>query len=156
MSSSMSIPMLTATSNNFLEYESKLRTVLLSKGLWHICDPDTKVLTRPTIKIEKGAAQVEGFVAPTPAEHADLLVRAEIVQNHEVVLLMSNSLDFSLHHLQDPHHVPEDTQLGRAVYLNIDRHFNFLKEDYPAIRPEADDPITTAIQTGSPTQKAFH
>jgi hypothetical protein len=46
------------------------------------------VLTRPTIKIEKGAAQVEGFVAPTPAEHGDLLMRAEIVQNHEVVLLM--------------------------------------------------------------------
>jgi hypothetical protein len=116
--------MLTATSNNFLEYQSKLRRVLLSKGLRHICDPYTKVLTRPTIKVEKGAEKVAGFVAPTAAEHKDLLIRAEIVQNHEVVLLMSNSLDFPLHHLLDPHPVFADTELGRAVYLNIDRHFS--------------------------------
>ena len=55
MASTLSIPMLTATSNNFLEFQSKLRRVLLSKGLWHICDPAAMILTRPKIQIEKGA-----------------------------------------------------------------------------------------------------
>jgi hypothetical protein len=80
MASSLSIPMLTATSNNFLDFKSKLRRVLLSKGLWHVCDPDAMVLSRPTIKVEKGASQVQGYVAPTPAEHEDLLFRAEALQ----------------------------------------------------------------------------
>jgi hypothetical protein len=30
----------------------------------------------------------------------------------------------NFHNLLDPHPVPEDTQLGRVVYLNIDRHFS--------------------------------
>jgi hypothetical protein len=50
-------------------------------------------------------------------------MKAEIVQNHEVVLLMANSLCFSLHHLLDPTPMPIDTELGRSVYLNIERHF---------------------------------
>ena len=58
MSSTLSIPMLTATSNNILEFQSKLRRVLLSKGLWHICDPEAEILTRPKIQVEKGANQV--------------------------------------------------------------------------------------------------
>jgi hypothetical protein len=49
------------------------------------------ILTRPKIQVEKGATQVPGFVAPTQAEHSDLLMKSEIVQNHEVVLLMANS-----------------------------------------------------------------
>jgi hypothetical protein len=92
MASTLSIPMLTATSNNFLEIQSKLRRVLISKGLWQICDPAAMILTRPKIQVEKGATQVPGFVAPTPAKHSELLMKAEIVQNHEVVLLMANSL----------------------------------------------------------------
>jgi hypothetical protein len=123
MASSLSIPMLKATSNNFLEFQSKLRRVLLSTGLWHICDPEAMILTRPSIKVEKGATQVLGYVAPTPAEHDDLLYRAEVLQNHEVVLLVSNSLCFSLHHLLEPHPVPPDNMLGRADYLSIDNHF---------------------------------
>ncbi len=91
MASTLSIPMLTATSNNFLEFQSKLRKVLLSKGLWHICDP-AMILTRPKIQVEKGTTQVPGFVDPTPAEHSELLMKVGIVQNHEVVLLIANSL----------------------------------------------------------------
>jgi hypothetical protein len=123
MASSLSIPMLTSASNNFLESQSKLRRVLLSKGLWHVCDPDAMVLSRPTIKVEKGASQVPGYVDPTLAEHEDLLFQAEALQNHEVVLLMSNSLCFSLYHLLEPHPAPPDNELGRMVYLQIDSHF---------------------------------
>jgi hypothetical protein len=112
MASSPSIPMLTATSNKFLEFQSKLRRVLLSKEHWHICDPDVMVFTHPYIKVEKGASQVLGYLAPTPAEHDDLLFQAKVLQNHEVVLLMSNSLCFSLHHLLEPHPVPPDNELG--------------------------------------------
>jgi hypothetical protein len=123
MSSTLSIPMLTATSNNFLEFQSRLRRVLLYKGLWHICDPSAEILTRPKIQVEKGASQVPGYIAPTPVEQSELLTKAEIVQNHEVVLLMANSLCFSLHHLLDPIPMPIDTRLGLAVYKNIERHF---------------------------------
>jgi hypothetical protein len=70
MASTLSIPMLTATSNNFLEFQSKLKRVLLSKGLWHICDPAAMILTRPKIQVEKGATPVPGFDAPTQAEHS--------------------------------------------------------------------------------------
>jgi hypothetical protein len=75
MASSLSIPMLTVTSDNFLEFQSKLRRVLVSKGLWHICDPEAMILTHPSIKVEKGTTQVLGYVAPTPAEHDDLSSR---------------------------------------------------------------------------------
>jgi hypothetical protein len=123
MSSTLSIPMLTATSNNFLDFQSKLRRVILSNILWHICDPSAKILTRPKIQVEKGANQVSGYIAPTPAEHNELLTKAQIVQNHEVVLLMANSMCFSLHHLLDPTSMPINTRLGLAVYKNIERHF---------------------------------
>jgi hypothetical protein len=123
MSSTLSIPMLTATSNILLEFQSKLRRVLLSKGLCHICNPEAEILTRPKIQVEKGANQIPGYIAPTPAEHTELLTKAEIVQNHEVVLLMANSLCFSLHHLLDPTPMPIDTRLGLAVYKNIERYF---------------------------------
>ncbi len=62
MSSTLSNPMLTATSNDFLDFQSKLRRVLLSKGLWHICDPSAEILTRPKIQVEKGANQVPGYI----------------------------------------------------------------------------------------------
>jgi hypothetical protein len=74
--------MLTSTSNNFLEFQSKLRRVLLSKVLWHVSDPEAPVLSCPVIKIEKGASQVPGYVAPTPAEHEDLLFKVKALQNH--------------------------------------------------------------------------
>ncbi len=122
MSSTLSNPMLTATSNDFLDFQSKLRRVLLSKGLWHICDPSAEILTSPKIQVEKGATQVPGYISPTPAEHSELITKAEIVQNHEVVLLMANSLCFSLDHLLDPTPIPIDTQLGLSVYKNIERH----------------------------------
>jgi hypothetical protein len=100
-----------------------LRKVLLSKGLWHVCDPEAEIIIRPKIQVEKGANQVPGYIAPTPAEHSELLTKADIVQNHEVVLLMATSMCFFLHHFLDPTPIPIDTRLGLEVYKNIERHF---------------------------------
>jgi hypothetical protein len=76
-----------------------LKMVLLAKGLWHVVDPSAAVVTKPTVKIEKGAALVENYVPPTDEEQEDLQFNAAALQNHEVVLLIAHSLDFSLHYL---------------------------------------------------------
>jgi hypothetical protein len=55
------ILMLTSSSNNFFEFMAKLKKVLLAKGLWHICDPSASVVSRPTLKIEKGASSAPGY-----------------------------------------------------------------------------------------------
>jgi hypothetical protein len=39
-----------------------LKMVLLAKGLWHVCDPSAPVVTRPVVKIEKGAAADPNYV----------------------------------------------------------------------------------------------
>ncbi len=117
------IPKLTSTSNNFLEYMAILKLVLLSKGLWHVVDPSAAIVTKPKIKIEKVDKESETYVAPTEDEQEDLLFNAVALQNHEVVLLMSHSLDFSLHHLTNPFPVPSLDRLGYTVYKAIDNHF---------------------------------
>jgi hypothetical protein len=117
------IPKLTPTSNNFFEFMALLKMVLLAKGLWHVCDPSASVVTRPAVKIEKGAAADPNYVPPSAMEQEDLEFNASALQNHEVVLLIANSLDFSLHYLLKPHPEPPLNVLGRTIYLAIDSHF---------------------------------
>jgi hypothetical protein len=117
------IPMLTSTSNNFFEFMAKLKMVLLAKGLWHVCDPSATVVSRPVVKIEKGASSAPGYQPPTEYEQSELEFNAAALQNHEVSLLIVNCLDFSLHQLLQPHPEPPLNQLGRTVYLQIDHHF---------------------------------
>ena len=100
-----------------------LKMVLLSKGLWHVVEPSAAVVTRPKIKIEKSDQQSEMYVPPTDDEQEDLLFNAVALQNHEVVLLIAHSLDFSLHYQLKPHPEPSLDCLGQAVYKAIDNHF---------------------------------
>ena len=100
-----------------------LKMVLLAKGLWHVCDPNAPVVTRHVVKVEKGATLDPNYVHPSEEEQEDLEFNAAALQNHEVVLLIANSLDFSLHYLLKPHPEPPLNLLGRAVYLAIDSHF---------------------------------
>jgi hypothetical protein len=100
-----------------------LKMVLLAKGLWHVVDPSAAVVTKPTVKIEKGAALAENYVPPTDEEQEDLQFNAAALQNHEVVLLIAHSLDFSLHYLLKPYPEPGPNHLGQVVYLAIDSHF---------------------------------
>ena len=123
MSSHLTLPGLTSTSNNYPEFKSKLKQLLLSKGLWHICEPSTTVLTRPTIKIEKGADQAPGYKAPTDEEHQALLNNAQALQNHEVIAIIANALCFTLHHLLDPIPAPPVLKLGQVVYDKLENHF---------------------------------
>jgi hypothetical protein len=113
------IPMLTATCNTFYEFMANLKMVLLAKRLWHVCDPSTSVVSRPFIKIEIGVKDAPGYVPPTESEQSELEFNAAALQNHEVVQLIANSLEFSLHHLLKP----PLNQLGHTVYLQIDHHF---------------------------------
>jgi hypothetical protein len=117
------IPMLTSTSNNFYDFMTKLKKVLLAKGLWHVCYLTAAVISRPIVKIEKGASQLPGYIAPTEKLQEALEFNAEALQNHEVVLLLSNSREFSLHHLLEPYPEPPPNVLGRMVYHQIDNHF---------------------------------
>ncbi len=100
-----------------------LKMVLLSKGLWHVVEPSAAVVTKPKIKIEKSVLQAEGYVPPTGEEQEDLLFNAAALQNHEVVLLIAHSLDFSLHYLLKPYPEPALDCLGQVVYQAIDNHF---------------------------------
>jgi hypothetical protein len=75
------------------------------------------------VKIEKGASKVPGYIQPTEDEHSILEFDAESLQNHEVVLLISNSLDYALHHLLEPYPEPPLNELRHTVYLQIDNHF---------------------------------
>ncbi len=97
-----------------------LKMVLLAKGLWHVVEPSAAVVTKPKIKIEKGETQAEGYVPPTGEEQEDLLFNAAALQNHEVVLLIAHSLDFSLHYLLRPYPEPSLDRLGQVVYQAID------------------------------------
>jgi hypothetical protein len=115
--------MLTSTSNKVYEFMAKLKKVLLAKCLWHVSDPSAAVVSRPVVKIEKGASQLPGYIAPTEEEQEALEFNAEALQNHEVVLLVSNSLELSLHHLLEPYPEPPLNVIGRMVYLQIDNHF---------------------------------
>jgi hypothetical protein len=115
--------MLTSTSNNFFEFMAKPKKVLLAKYLWNICDPTACVVSCHIVKIEKGASSVSGYIPPTEYEQSILEFNAVALRNHEVVLLISNSLAFALHHLLEPHPEPPLNELGRAVYLQIDNHF---------------------------------
>ncbi len=45
-----------------------LKMVLLAKGLWHICDPSAPVVTRPVVKVEKGAALADNYIPPSEEE----------------------------------------------------------------------------------------
>jgi hypothetical protein len=100
-----------------------LKMVLLAKGLWHVVEPSAAVVTRPKIKIEKSELQSDGYVPPTEEEQEDLLFNAAALQNHEVVLLIAHSLDFSLHYLLKPYPEPPLDCLGQVVYKAIDNHF---------------------------------
>ena len=100
-----------------------LKMVLLAKGLWHVVEPSAAVVTKPKIKIEKSELQAEGYVPPSGEEQEDLLFNAAALQNHEVVLLIAHSLDFSLHYLLKPHPEPALDCLGQVVYQAIDNHF---------------------------------
>jgi hypothetical protein len=98
-STNHSIPKLTPTFNNFFVIMALLKMVLLAKGLWHVCDPNAPVVTRHVVKVEKGATLDPIYVPPSKEEQEDLEFNASALQNHEVVLLIANSLDFSLHYL---------------------------------------------------------
>jgi hypothetical protein len=115
--------MLTSTSNNLFEFMAKLKKVLLEMGLWHICDPSASVVSRPHVKIEKGASKSPGYQPPTEDGQSILEFNTEALQFHEVVILISNSLDFALHHLLEPHLEPPLNELGRTIYLQIDHYF---------------------------------
>ncbi len=103
LSTNHGIPKLTPTSNNFFEFMARLKMVLLAKELWHVCDPSAPVVTRPVVKIAKGATLDPNYVYPSEEEQEDLEFNASALQNHEVVLLIANSLEFSLHYLLKPH-----------------------------------------------------
>jgi hypothetical protein len=45
-----------------------LKMVLLAKGLWHVCDLCAQMVTRPVVKIEKGAATAPNYVPPSDFE----------------------------------------------------------------------------------------
>jgi hypothetical protein len=62
------IPKLMPTSNNFFEFMALLKMVLLAKGLWHVCDLCAQMVTRPVVKIEKGAATAPNYVPPSDFE----------------------------------------------------------------------------------------
>ena len=100
-----------------------LKMVLLSKGLWHVVEPSAAVVTRPKIKIEKSELQSEGYIPPSGVEQDELLFNASSLQNHEVVLIIAHSLDFSLHYLLKPIPEPPLNLLGQADYKSIDSHF---------------------------------
>ncbi len=80
------IPMLTSTSNNFFESMAKRKMVLLAKGLWHVCDPNASVLSRPIVKIEKGASSAPGYQPPTEIEQSAHEFNDAVLQKHEVVI----------------------------------------------------------------------
>jgi hypothetical protein len=120
--------LLRPNSNNFFEIMANLKKVLLAKGLWHIYDPSASMAFRPIVKIEKGASSAPGYQPPIEYEHSILEFNAAALQNHEVVLLISNSLDFALHHLLEPHPEPPLNELRRTVYLQIDHHFRHFNE----------------------------
>jgi hypothetical protein len=86
------------------------------------------VVSRPIVKIEKGAAAAPNYIPPSDFEHDELEFNAGALQNHEVVLLIANSLDFSLHYLLKPHPEPPLNVLGRTVYNAIDSHFRSSNE----------------------------
>jgi hypothetical protein len=122
------IPKLTPTSYKFFNFMAQLKMVLLAKVLWHVCDPSAPIVTHPVVKIEKGAATAPNYVPPRDFEQEDLGFNAAALQNHEVFLLIANSLDFSLHNLLKPHPEPPLNVLGRTVYQAINSHFRQLNE----------------------------
>jgi hypothetical protein len=117
------IPKLTPTSYKFFNFMALLKMVLLAKVLSHVCDPSAPIVTHPVVKIVKGAATAPNYVPPSDFEQEDLGFNAAALQNHEVLLLIANSLDFSLHNLLKPHPEPPLNVLGSTVYQAIDSHF---------------------------------
>jgi hypothetical protein len=122
-SSNHGFPKLTPTSNNFFEFVALLKMVLLAKGLWHGVDPSAAVVTKPTVKIEKGATLADNCIPPTDEEQEYLQFNAAALQTHEFVLRIAHSLDFSLHYLFKPYLEPAPNHLGQEVYFDIDSHF---------------------------------
>ena len=100
-----------------------LKMALLAKCLWHVVDPSASVVTKPKVKVEKGESLAENYVPLTDNEQEDLMFNAAALQNHEVVLLIAHSLDFSLHYLLKPYPEPALDRLGQVVYQAIDNHF---------------------------------
>jgi hypothetical protein len=50
-----------------------------------------RVVSRPTMKIEKGVASAPSYVPPSAVQQETLEFNAQALQNHEVVLIMGNN-----------------------------------------------------------------